>query len=89
VIDHWVNRAKITDAHYQLVVKHYDKPGVLASVLDILRAGNINIEEIENVIFDGGIAASCTMKLINSATADMLKKMSENPNVISVSHVEI
>ena len=89
VIDHWVNRAKITDAHYQLVVKHFDKPGVLAGVLDLLREGNINVEEIENVIFDGAIAASCTMKLKNAATADMIKKMSENANVISVSHVEI
>ena len=89
VIDHWVNRARLTDAHYQLVVKHFDKPGVLAGVLDLLREGNINIEEIENVIFDGGVAASCTMKLKNAATSDMLKKMSENPNVISVSHVEI
>ncbi len=89
IIEHWVNRANITDAHYQLVVKHFDKPGVLAGVLDLLREGNINIEEIENVIFDGAIAASCTMKLINGVSADMLKKMSENPNVISVSHVEI
>ena len=89
VIDHWVNRAKITDAKYQLVVKHYDKPGVLANVLDIIRSGNINIEEIENIIFEGGIAACCTMKLQNPATADMLKTMSNNPNVISVSHVEI
>lgn len=89
VIDHWVNRAKVTDSYYQLVVKHFDKPGVLASVLDLLSKGNINIEEIENVIFDGGIAASCTMKLKNAASSDMLKTMSENPNVISVSHVEI
>lgn len=89
VIDHWVNRAKITDAKYQLVVKHYDKPGVLASVLDVIRTGNINIEEIENIIFEGGIAACCTMKLQTAATADMLKRISENPNVISVSHVEI
>lgn len=89
VIDHWVNRAKITDAKYQLVVKHYDKPGVLASVLDVIRQGNINIEEIENIIFEGGIAACCTMKLKLPATAEMLKQISENPNVISVSHVEI
>ncbi|MBK7630731.1 MAG: phosphoglycerate dehydrogenase [Ignavibacteriales bacterium] len=89
VIEHWVNRAKITDAHYQLVVKHYDKPGVLASVLEIIRSGNINIEEIENIIFEGGIAACCTMKLQTAATADMLKKISENTNVISSSHVEI
>mgnify|MGYP000232907605 FL=1 len=89
VIDHWVNRAKVTDAKYQLVVKHYDKPGVLASVLDVIRQGNINIEEIENIIFEGGIAACCTMKLKLPATADMLKQISENPDVISVSHVEI
>jgi len=89
VIDHWVNRAKITDAHFQLVVKHYDKPGVLASVLDVIRSGHINIEEIENIIFEGGIAACCTMKLQTAATAEMLKKISENTNVISVSHVEI
>ncbi len=89
VIDHWVNRAKIIDANFQLVVKHYDKPGVLATVLDVIRAGNINIEEIENIIFEGGIAACCTMKLQSAATADMLKQISENANVISISHVEI
>ena len=61
----------------------------LHRVLDVIRSGNINIEEIENIIFEGGIVACCTMKLQNAATADMLKKMRENPNVISVSHVEI
>jgi len=89
VINHWVNRAKIIDAHYQLVVKHYDKPGVLASVLDVIKKENINIEEIENKIFEGGIAASCTMKLHSAATPNMLVKINENPEVISVSHVEI
>lgn len=89
VIDHWVNRAKVSDAHFQLVVKHYDKPGVLASVLDVIRSGDINIEEIENIIFEGGIVACCTMKLKHPATADMLKQINENPDVLSVSHVEI
>jgi D-3-phosphoglycerate dehydrogenase / 2-oxoglutarate reductase len=89
VIAHWVNRAKITDAKYQLVVKHFDRPGVLASILAVIRDGNINIEEIENVIFQGGVAAACTMKLMSAATADMLKKMHENPQVISVSHVAL
>lgn len=89
VIAHWVNRAKITDSHFQLVVKHMDRPGVLASILAIIRDGNINIEEIENVIFDGGLAACCTMRLKSAATADMLKAMNENPNVLSVSHMEL
>lgn len=89
VIAHWVNRAKKTDAHYQLVVKHFDKPGVLASIMDVLRQGDINIEEVENIIFDGGIVATCTMKLKESATDDMLSSIRNNPNVITVSHTAI
>ncbi|MDQ7815455.1 MAG: phosphoglycerate dehydrogenase [Melioribacteraceae bacterium] len=89
IIDHWVNRAKITDAHYQLIVKHYDKPGVLASILDVLRQGNINIEEVENIIFDGGLVACCTLKLQTSATGEMLEAIRNNPNVITYSHVSL
>ncbi len=89
LIAHWINRAKITDAKYQLVVKHFDKPGVLASILDIIREGNINIEEIENVIFEGGIAASCTMRLKSPVSAEKLKTMQDNPNILSVSHMAL
>jgi len=89
VIAHWVNRAKITDAKYQLVVKHYDKPGVLAAVLNIIREANINIEEIENVIFEGGIVACCTMKLRNPLSQELLNQIKNNENVLSISHVVI
>jgi D-3-phosphoglycerate dehydrogenase len=89
VIAHWINRAKITDAKYQLVVKHFDKPGVLASILDKIREGNINIEEIENVIFQGGVAASCTMKLKSPVSAEILKAMQENADILSISHVAL
>ena len=49
----------------------------------------LNIEEIENIIFEGGVVACCTMRLKSPATADMLKLMNENKNVLSVSHVAI
>lgn len=89
VIAHWVNRAKKTDAQYQLVIKHFDRPGVLASIFDVLKEGHINIEEVENVIFEGGIAACCTMKINKAATSEMLKCFRENENVLSISHVTI
>ena len=89
IIAHWVNRSKISDAHYQLVVKHYDKPGVLASIMSIIRDRQINIEEIENIIFDGGVVACCTMKLKSAVTTEMIKLMNENPDVLSVSHIAI
>ncbi len=87
LIAHWVNRAKISATHYQLVVKHYDKPGVLASILNIIREAKINIEEIENIIFEGGVVACCTMKLRNPLSTEMLKGIKENSNVLSVSHI--
>lgn len=89
VIAHWVNRSKKTAAQYQLVIKHYDRPGVLASIFDVLREGQINIEEVENVIFEGGIAACCTMRINKAATNDMLKCFRENENILSISHVII
>lgn len=89
VIDHWVNKAHGTEVKYQLVVKHYDRPGVLASILSVIREGNINIEEIENVIFDGGMVGCCTMKMKATLTADMLKMINENPSVISTSLTSI
>ncbi|MBA4250858.1 MAG: phosphoglycerate dehydrogenase [Chlorobiaceae bacterium] len=89
LIAHWVNRAKITDAKYQLVVKHFDRPGVLASILHVIRQGNINIEEIENIIFQGGVVACCTMKLKSEVTPEMLKEMKENADVISISFMAL
>ena len=46
-------------------------------------------EEIENIVFEGGIAACCTMKLISAVSPDMIKKMNENPDILSISHVAI
>ena len=87
VIAHWVNKAKMKENYYQLVVKHYDKPGVLASILNELRTGNINVEEVENIIFDGAFVACCTMKLTSPATEEMLKNIRNNPDVLTSSHV--
>jgi D-3-phosphoglycerate dehydrogenase len=89
VIEHWVNKSKKTAAKYQLVVKHFDKPGVLASILDIIRKKDINIEEIENIIFDGGVAACCTMKLKSEVTSDMLSEMKANQNILSISQTTL
>ncbi len=58
-----VNVAKKTPARARLVVRHYDKVGVLANVLDTLREAGINVEEVRNTIFEQAQAASCTIDL--------------------------
>jgi len=66
-----VNLAKKTPATHMLVVRHRDRPGVLAHVFDRLRSGNINVQETENVIFDGAHAAVARINL-DGAPADSL-----------------
>ncbi len=63
VVRNWINRCDQTDAPWQLIVRHYDKPGVLANVLTELKNAGINAQEMENVIFDGKETACCTIQL--------------------------
>jgi D-3-phosphoglycerate dehydrogenase len=58
-----VNLAKVTPASHMLVVRHRDKPGVLAHVFDQLRQSGINVQETENIVFDGAEAAVARINL--------------------------
>ena len=58
-----VNLAKQTPATHMLVVRHRDKPGVLAHVFDHLREANLNVQETENIIFEGAHAAVARINL--------------------------
>jgi D-3-phosphoglycerate dehydrogenase len=58
-----VNLAKKTPATHMLVVRHLDKPGVLAHVFERLRDAHLNVQETENIIFDGAHAAVVRINL--------------------------
>jgi D-3-phosphoglycerate dehydrogenase len=58
-----VNLARRTPATHMLVVRHRDRPGVLAHVFDQLRRGGINVQETENTIFEGAEAAVARINL--------------------------
>ncbi len=89
-IRNWVNRCKKTAAKYQLVVRHFDKPGVLARVLRLLSEERINAQEMENVIFDGEKTACCTIKLDSKPSDKILKEMPEKEDeIIDISMVEL
>ena len=79
-----VNIREKTSAQYNLVVRHYNKVGVFAGVLDELRNEGINIEEMENTIFESGQAASCSLKLDDKPSEKLISKISTGENVIQV-----
>jgi D-3-phosphoglycerate dehydrogenase / 2-oxoglutarate reductase len=56
-----VNVARRTPARARLVVRHYDKVGVLANVLGAIREAGINVEEVRNTVFEEAQAASCAI----------------------------
>lgn len=78
-----VNKASEDGPAALLTVKHYNRPGVLASLFKILGEAGINVEAVENVIFQGGAAACARIALArkpDSATVDALRSC--NPDII-------
>jgi D-3-phosphoglycerate dehydrogenase len=82
-----VNLAKKTPATHMLVVRHRDRPGVLAHVFDHLRRGEINVQETENVIFEGAEAAVARINLDGAPTDALLKQIQNGNNDILDLHL--
>ena len=85
-----VNLAKKTPATHMLVVRHRDRPGVLAHVFDHLRSGNINVQETENVIFERAEAAVARINLDGAPPDGLLRKIQDgNADILDLHLVTI
>jgi D-3-phosphoglycerate dehydrogenase len=85
-----VNLARGTPATHTLVVRHQDRPGVLAHVLDAIRGANINVQEMENIIFEGSEAAVARINLEAAPSSETLERLrAENPDILELSLLEI
>jgi D-3-phosphoglycerate dehydrogenase len=80
-----VNLAERTPATHRLVVRHRDRPGVLAHVLAAIRTANINVQEMENIIFEGSEAAVARINLESEPSREILERLqTENPDIIEL-----
>lgn len=68
-----------------LTVRHLDRPGVLARLLELLRAAGLNVENMENRVFRGGEAAVASMDVAGTVDPPLLEEMSAVPEVLGVS----
>jgi D-3-phosphoglycerate dehydrogenase len=71
-----VNLADHTPATHLLVVRHLDRPGVLAYVLNEIKAANINVQRMENIVFAGAEAAVARIELdgaLEPTTVDRIR----------------
>lgn len=85
-----VNLAQQTPATHRLVVRHLDRPGVLASVLDAIKAEQINVQEMENIVFEGASAAVARINLDKPPAPESLNRLrADNTDILELNVLEI
>ncbi len=84
-----VNLAGRTRATHVLHVRHRDEVGVLAAVLDALRKRGINVQEMENRIFDGGRAASARIHVAGEVPDELIEAMRAHEPILHVAVVPL
>lgn len=90
VVLNCVNLARQTPAKWQLVVRHRDRVGVLAFVMDQIRRAGLNIEEVQNVVFESALAASCRIQLAGDPSPSLLSTIqSGNPDILGLDLLRI
>jgi D-3-phosphoglycerate dehydrogenase / 2-oxoglutarate reductase len=80
-----VNLAPARIGAMTLSVRHLDRVGVLARVLDLLSERRLNVEHMQNRVFDGGEAAVATIDVGGAVDEDLLDELRGVHDVISVS----
>jgi len=85
-----VNLSQQSPATYRLVVRHLDRPGVLAGVLDAIKSEQINVQEMENIVFEGATAAVARINLDNAPSTGMLNKLrSESADILELNLIQL
>jgi D-3-phosphoglycerate dehydrogenase len=85
-----VNLARKSPATHLLVVRHLDRVGVLATVFDALKEAGINVQETENIVFDGARAAVARIQVDQPPNAEILDGIRRSTgDILEVSLLEI
>ena len=84
-----VNLATATPATSSIVVRHLDRPGTLAHTLDVISAAGINVQEMENVIFDGALAAVARINVEGVVDAALVEAIRAHAAVIDVTVIAL
>lgn len=84
-----VNLAERTPATHLLVVRHADRVGVLAQVLDGLSAAEVNVQEMENIVFRGAHAAVARIHVDSPPADAVLDALRAHEHVFAVNVVPL
>ena len=86
---HCVNLTPSRIGSATLTVRHLDRVGVLAQVLDLVSHHGLNVEQMQNRVFRGGDAAVATIDVAGPVSDDLLADLGSLPEVFGVSAATI
>lgn len=84
-----VNLEEHSPATHLLTVRHLDKVGVLAAVLDEMRKADWNVQEMENLIFQGAKAGCARIRFNGRPRDEVAKRIEDHPDVLAVSLIAL
>jgi D-3-phosphoglycerate dehydrogenase len=84
-----VNLAPTRLGTHTLHVRHLDRVGVLAGIFDVLRRRELNVEQMENRVFEGRNAAVATIDVVGEVGPELIAALEGLPNVIHVSAIPV
>ena len=84
-----VNVSSSAAARFQLVIRMLDKVGTFANVLAVLKRHGINVEEVTNTVFEGGVAACAKLRLLTRPTEVCLAEIKAFSEVLHVDLVTL
>jgi D-3-phosphoglycerate dehydrogenase len=85
VLMNCVNVSRAAGPELTITVRHYNRVGVLAEVLNALRQAGLNVENMENLILEGRTAASAIIKVVGEIDESTTTQLGKLDNVIAVS----
>jgi D-3-phosphoglycerate dehydrogenase len=89
-VENCVNFATQTPAIFEMIVRHYDRIGVLTRILSELRESKISVHEVHNVIFEGANAAVAHVQIDTYPSTETLNRIaSRKAEIISIRIVKL
>ena len=88
-VENGVNLADQTPATHLLTVRHLDRVGVLAAVLGEMREAGWNVQEMENLVFEGAAAACARIRFDGEPDEATLGRVRETEHVLNATVIAL
>jgi D-3-phosphoglycerate dehydrogenase len=79
-----VNLAPRGTGSTSLAIRHYDQVGVLASIFGVLRSTGVNVQHMENRVFEGRTAAVASIDVGEGFNDELKANLEALPDVLGV-----